>query len=458
MLGPPLDEGPIDVCSTDVAQSVGEERRASSGDGDVGGEASGSAAAASGAESARANGACDPSRCLARIWDSGRLTQCRVLKRPFCGRHAKEQVHGRADEPIPETVAKKLKGPQRLQPEAPHSAQRAPAARVVPAKFPEIIGKYVSVTYMAGTRKGTERRVRIMKPILLKDGPGFQVEESDGSIRSYCQQHMQEVTIVDGFHQLPSGTRLPGGDVVGHAGLLGPGSARPAMPGQGGGPGLDAVPRGARLGGPRWSVAPQRVGQVVGQGSRELAKKPRATSGEMLRLLRQVLDEAAYATAVENSLKDSAHREAGIVLMGDRLRRLGLQRVETEALGNCQFIAVQQSGGLGMTPAELRETVCEYMNEFADEISNFMVGLAEDRGGLDSYMDYMRGPYGWGDDCTLSAMAHILCRPIHVVTTTRMASYVRQIEPPSTVASCEWGPPIVLALYGERHYEATAAL
>ena len=84
----------------------------------------------------------------------------------------------------------------------------------------------------------------------------------------------------------------------------------------------------------------------------------------------------------------------------------------------------------------LRETVCEYINQFADEISNFMVGLAEDRGGLDSYMDYMRGPYGWGDDCTLSAMAHILCRPIHVVTTTRMASYVRQIEPPSTVASC----------------------
>ena len=76
-------------------------------------------------------------------------------------------------------------------------------------------------------------------------------------------------------------------------------------------------------------------------------------------------------------------------------------------------------------------------------------------GGVEQYIGYMRDPFGWGDECTLAAMAHILQRPIHVVTSHESAGYMRIVDPPSSVARSMWGFPIVVALYGEAHYEGT---
>ena len=47
-----------------------------------------------------------------------------------------------------------------------------------------------------------------------------------------------------------------------------------------------------------------------------------------------------------------------IDLANGKLRHHGRQRVETEAKGRCQFIAVQQSGSLGMSAEDLRDLVC----------------------------------------------------------------------------------------------------
>eukprot|EP00973_Karenia_brevis_P042004 5814981-Karenia_brevis.AAC.1 len=49
-------------------------------------------------------------------------------------------------------------------------------------------------------------------------------------------------------------------------------------------------------------------------------------------------------------------KRQSLALVNNRLRVFGRQRVETEALGRCQFLPVQQSGQVAMSIEELRET------------------------------------------------------------------------------------------------------
>ena len=195
------------------------------------------------------------------------------------------------------------------------------------------------------------------------------------------------------------------------------------------------------------------------QKARHMARGSRAGRENQASLLRQALEEAMFRTAAAESLISNLdmleERQRQTALIAERLQAYGRERVDTEAFGSCQFIAVQQSGGLGMSPVELRALVCDYMQAFAEEISAFLPGLAPNPRGFASYLTEMEDPSGWGDDCTLAAMAHILSRPVQVVSDHSDGAYVRVIEPPASVARRDWGPPIVVALYGERHYEAT---
>eukprot|EP00973_Karenia_brevis_P093595 12418060-Karenia_brevis.AAC.1 len=70
----------------------------------------------------------------------------------------------------------------------------------------------------------------------------------------------------------------------------------------------------------------------------------------------------------------------------------------------------------------------------------------------------MRGEYGWGDMLTLKAMADILQRPIQIVNNNVLNADGHTIEPPDSLPKKFWGPPIIIAHYGQLHFEATEEL
>eukprot|EP00973_Karenia_brevis_P063645 8847928-Karenia_brevis.AAC.1 len=72
-----------------------------------------------------------------------------------------------------------------------------------------------------------------------------------------------------------------------------------------------------------------------------------------------------------NEAKAKEMRES-VELVNERLSRRGRRRVETEALGRCQFFLVQQSGNLDMSVAQLRETICDYIKQMVENFENFV--------------------------------------------------------------------------------------
>ena len=50
---------------------------------------------------------------------------------------------------------------------------------------------------------------------------------------------------------------------------------------------------------------------------------------------------------------------------------LGLQAVDTEAIGNCQFIAVVHSGGLNISHVDLRKQVVDALSRWPEYYSGF---------------------------------------------------------------------------------------
>ena len=83
---------------------------------------------------------------------------------------------------------------------------------------------------------------------------------------------------------------------------------------------------------------------------------------------------------------------------------------------------------------------------------DFMEGFDD----FEAYVRNMRQDGSWGDHLTLVAAAHLMMRPIRVITdTTHEESCVIQINPPEMVSDEAWGPPLVIIHYGEHHYEGT---
>lgn len=142
--------------------------------------------------------------------------------------------------------------------------------------------------------------------------------------------------------------------------------------------------------------------------------------------------------------------ERSLATLAPRLEEHGLARLDTPAHGNCQFEAVTRTAGLQMSHGELRRVACEHMKKFRDLFSDHHVG------DYDAYITKMERPGTWGDQLTLTAIAHYLRRPIYVITDTTDPTYILEATPPSTISEEAWGEPIWLVHYAERHYEATA--
>ena len=138
-----------------------------------------------------------------------------------------------------------------------------------------------------------------------------------------------------------------------------------------------------------------------------------------------------------------------------RLAASGLVPIETAAEGDCQFIAIVATASLGVTARQLRKEVVQYLATFPQAFDGFWDGF----GDFNEYLAYMRRQGSWGDHLTLTAVAHLTMRPIHVVT-DRFAeeSATMIVTPPDTIDPAAWGAPIYLAHHGELHYEGTQVL
>ena len=146
--------------------------------------------------------------------------------------------------------------------------------------------------------------------------------------------------------------------------------------------------------------------------------------------------ELALQRSVDDDEEARQQAAQGIARVEPRLRRLSLVRTETEALGNCQFAALTQTAGLSLTPHEFRQQVVDYLRPLGDLFGEKMEGRFH--GNYEGYLHYMATDCSWGDSLTRIAAAHLLMRPIVLVTDSASDQEV-VINPPDILAQECWG-------------------
>jgi hypothetical protein len=138
-------------------------------------------------------------------------------------------------------------------------------------------------------------------------------------------------------------------------------------------------------------------------------------------------------------------------LVAQRLSEMGLRKVETAAHG-CTFIAVAWSAGLPLDCHAFRQEVVSYLATLPNHFGPWIEERFKD---FSAYLQHMQRAGSWGDNLCLQAMSHLL-RPIHVVT-DRPANdeALLVVEPPHQINQEAWGPPVIVAYTGWKHYEGT---
>ena len=100
---------------------------------------------------------------------------------------------------------------------------------------------------------------------------------------------------------------------------------------------------------------------------------------------------------------------------------------------DCQFIALCYSGGIPVSHEHLRREICDYliaMEEiFAPHFDSRWPTYA-------AYVQNMRQDGSWGDDLTLTAAAHLLLKPIRIVSDLdiEFREFHRPASPPNVGA------------------------
>ena len=168
-------------------------------------------------------------------------------------------------------------------------------------------------------------------------------------------------------------------------------------------------------------------------------------------------EESQLQLAIRSSLEENEEVLAEIRRSNDlidrRLQRQGRQRLVVQGDGNCQFAAVLASALLDMTVGQLRERVVAYLAPLGQK---FLEKLEERfQGKWSLYLQHISKDGSWGDPLTLLAMAHILRRPIVVITdSVDNAQYTSTVEPPDVLHPDTWGSPIHVTLRMDRHFDA----
>jgi len=123
-------------------------------------------------------------------------------------------------------------------------------------------------------------------------------------------------------------------------------------------------------------------------------------------------------------------------------------------LDQCQRLGIQiQTKFPNATVHELRaQTVCWMSDHRHIQGEDGSVDYKDYiEGDWEQYLSSMRRKSTWADHAVVSAMAHMLRRPIIIVTSTASTiegEVLREIRPPHI------GEPLLLGLVGERHYQS----
>ena len=108
--------------------------------------------------------------------------------------------------------------------------------------------------------------------------------------------------------------------------------------------------------------------------------------------------------ACEQSLAESSERQIQVAearrKVASRLQDLGLQRLDTEACGNCMFIAISFSAGVALDHDELRQAVCNHLRMMEDAFKDLIEIHFPDYA---AYVDHVSRDGSWGDDLVLQS-------------------------------------------------------
>jgi hypothetical protein len=173
----------------------------------------------------------------------------------------------------------------------------------------------------------------------------------------------------------------------------------------------------------------------------------------MQRWEKELLDLAIARTLQENEeLRQRMERSLGQI--DRRLAEMKLRRVPVPPYGNCQFEAIKVTAQLPIGVSDLRMSIVQYLRPLSRFFAERMEG--QFKGRYEAYCQNLEKDGTWGDELSLLGAAHLLRRPVVLVTdSSDNEAYCRDINPPNIIAKSLWGPPIWLACCLDRHFDAT---
>ena len=153
-----------------------------------------------------------------------------------------------------------------------------------------------------------------------------------------------------------------------------------------------------------------------------------------------------YQLAIQRSLEEyhannKRFRES-LNLIHEPFRPHKLKPISIPREGDCQFEAITTTAKINIRPKQLRLEACNYLSKFLELFAIFQDGFDH----FNNYLAYMRKPGSWGDHLTLMAIAHLMMRPIRVITDG--ISLPDVINPPDFIAREIWGPELIIAHQG----------
>ena len=132
-----------------------------------------------------------------------------------------------------------------------------------------------------------------------------------------------------------------------------------------------------------------------------------------------------------------------------------LMNVDTAGDGDCLFNAVRETVDLLVIMRELRNQICDCVSANSRFFQSSCVGGTA---GLERHVQRTREAGTWATGIEVAAAAHLLLRPLHLVTdNVADAGSTLVTEPPEVIAASAWGDPIYLAHFLQWHFEGTVA-
>ena len=172
-------------------------------------------------------------------------------------------------------------------------------------------------------------------------------------------------------------------------------------------------------------------------------------------------DDEQMQLACARSLEDNADLEKYFSesrqLLNERLKSKGLQPLDTPHDGSCLFVSLCFSAGLALDHSKLREEIVAYLPKFASEFKHWFDNHFQS---YEAYLAHMARESTYGEDWCVQAAAHLMMRPVHVLSDMEDHAYSESVfTPPASIAEAAWGSPVVVVCYVKgRHYEATCSL